>query len=852
MSKSDWTEEYTRGVAPHRKYTPEHPSKRGTDVLTRIWKAIRPGLTAREMVEVPEGLPKDVSKWAVMPDWCELLEKHPHTKRNVFEWMDTWVPSQGHVFRGGAMTLKRRRDRSVAREKQNGQGLNDPTPAFTFHGNRMNFDAVKEKTLAEMRRISADGGYANSDFEQLDFESMDKWRNVMGGRCGTYVFAESSILFTGMTPHQESGAPIPWDIFWESWRVSLDKEFPGASDGPLLQPKHLFVGSGVSGGIRIQNSDGAAGYPYSNTTRDTLRKWIDRPKFQGRPTKGVVFPHAMRNMVAWIRAGMPMEGDLYDRMAQPATLAFRGDRAVDLDVRALASRGGLQQYHESADRLAAMMPGRSVIIVPTILVLAQSTWAQPLGDHIAGAGTPGFDWVDPWHTSDRLDQLRRLDLDQAGANPRALVGADASGWDRDVTSQMHAGEAAWYCALFPEEVELLVADTNLPVSVGDEWIATQLGSLAEGEEVEDEVTGIRNDGVEVTQTAKISKVSFNYHEFICKVMSMVNDAPIAWGDYEVDAQGSVYTIDAALPRLSGSIVSNGGRRSGDAATGIGNSWSNLVITDAGAVMSRDPSLKKMILRRCANQGEEPGGPYDIVDVLGRGDDLAVVIELQKGGLIPSQCVATGIISCGLRANAAKQEASDIPGKPVAGFANVVITENYMGKLAGRTIQRYLVQESSGLDKDALDVTREEIGDLELELGLMTTTGTAKSRLAPLAGFPLLDQHPIASWAAKLGVHNDRYRLAYMTPESVTADGLISDEGREMLARAKVVEAKAQARLRARRENVSVDIETLKDAYLAATVHDLIEEHALVDEYTATEKMEDYDNLAAFKDLVREH
>jgi hypothetical protein len=417
---------------------------------------------------------------------------------------------------------------------------------------------------------------------------------------------------------------------------------------------------------------------------------------------------------------------------------------------------------------------------------------------------------------------------------------------------MHAGETAWYCALFPEEVSLVVADAGLPLDVGDEWIAQVLGSVAEGEEVEESVVGIRNDGVEVTQTAKLSTISFNFHEFICKIMSMVNDAPIAWADYEVDAQGTDFTIDAALPRLSGTIVSNGGRRSGDAATGIGNSWSNLVITDAGAEMSQDPGLAKMIRRRCANQGETPGGPYDVTDVIGRGDDLAVVVELLKGGLVPSQCVATGIISCGLRANASKQEASDIPGKPVAGFANVLITETYMGKLAGRTVQRYMVQESSGLDKDALDVMREEIGDLELELGLMTTTGTAKSRLAPLAGFPLLDKHPIASWAAKLGVHNDRYRLAYMTPESIDGDGLITDEGREMLARAKVVEAKAQARLRARRENVSVDIEILKEAYLEATIHDLIEEHALVDGFNPTEKMEEFDNLKAFKDMVQSH
>jgi hypothetical protein len=821
--------------------------------LNRIWNKIRPNLVERGIADVPEDLPKDVSKWAVLPDWCELLEKYPHNGRNVFEWLDTWLPKEGHVFRDGAMTLRRRSDRDIARTKQNGQGLNDPTPAFTFHGNRMDFDHIKALAVAKVNEARTKGLYPNDDFADLDLESLDKWRSVLGGRAGTYVFAESSILYTGMTPHQETGEPVPWDVFWNSWNSSMDDQFPGWRNGSLIRPAHLFVGIGNSPGVRIQNSDGAAGYPYSNTDSDKLRKWINRPKFKGRPTKGVVFPHALRSVTEWIEAGMPMTGKLYERMAQPATLAFRGDRAVDLDIRALASRGGLQQYHESADRLAAMMPSRSVIIVPTCQILAQSTWAQPLGDYIAGNATKGFDWVDPWFSSDRLDQLRRADLAQASDKPVALVGADASGWDRDVTSQMHAGEAAWYCAVTPEQVTSLVVHADLPIDVGDEWVASMLAATAGGERVMEKVTGIRNDGVEVTIDAEVYQLSYNYHEFVCKVTTMVNDAPIAWADYEVDAVGVEHELSGSgLTSLKNmSIVSNGGRRSGDGATGIGNSWSNIVITDAAAAMSQDPQYSGLIARRATMQGEQPGGSYSIVDALARGDDLAVLIRMDKPG-IPSVNVASGITSVGLRANAAKQEASDIPGKPVAGFANVLITEEYMGKLIGRSLQRYMVQESTGLDKDALDVMREEIGDLDLELGLMTTTGTAKSRLAPLAGFPLLDQHPLASWAVQLGVDNDKYRLSYLTAESFDDDGNFTDEGKELLARAKEVEAKAQARLRARRENVSVDLEALKEVYLEATVHDLIETHALAPGYKPELAQEPTDNLKKFKDLVRSH
>ena len=171
-------------------------------------------------------------------------------------------------------------------------------------------------------------------------------------------------------------------------------------------------------------------------------------------------------------------------------------------------------------------------------------------------------------------------------------------------------------------------------------------------------------------------------------------------------------------------------------------------------MSEVPELRKLMSRRAQLQGEQAPGPVKYIDSLSRGDDLVLIMELLKGGT-PSAHAAGGLCAIWLRANAKKQEASDIPGKPVFGFANVLVTENYMGKLLGRSALRYMVQESMGLDKDALDLVLEERGDLDIEAGLMTSTATAKSRLAPLAGFPLLDQHPGAQLPVTIAVHHDR-------------------------------------------------------------------------------------------------
>lgn len=330
MSELQLYEDYARGTHTPKKHKAEHPSARGEKSLLRIWNRIRPTLVERGVAEVPVELPKDIRKWAVMPDWLEFMERNPFKGRNVFDWLDSSVPKGGMSFRDGAMTIRRHpKDHAIARTKQHGQGLNDPRPAFTFHGNRMNLEAFSADIQKQQKQAIGQGLYPDPEFKNLDLESMDKWNSVMGGRVGSYVLAESSILFTGMTPHQESGTPIPVDHFWNAWRTEMEIQFPGVLEGgPPLKPKNLYVGVGNSRGIRIQNKEGASGWPYSNSSPDEIREMLNRPKFKGRPTKGIVFQHALKTQFDWIRKGMPMSGKHYDAMAQPATLTFRDRKSV--------------------------------------------------------------------------------------------------------------------------------------------------------------------------------------------------------------------------------------------------------------------------------------------------------------------------------------------------------------------------------------------------------------------------------------------------------------------------------------------------------------------------------------------
>jgi hypothetical protein len=404
--------------------------------------------------------------------------------------------------------------------------------------------------------------------------------------------------------------------------------------------------------------------------------------------------------------------------------------------------------------------------------------------------------------------------------------------------------------MFPKEVELLYVDTPLPVDVTDVWVADKLASLSTGGEETHTVTQILSDGSTKVGDVKVRVVRFDFHEFICKIMTLVNDAPLCWGDYEADAVGQSFSLSGSLPALKGySIVSNGGRRSGDGVTGLGNSWTNIVVSQSAAIMSGEPKLQALRRRRAELHGTPYAGEYDIVDLLGRGDDLAVLIR-KLGQGAPSEMVACGIASVGMRANAKKQEASDIPGTPVFGFANIHVTPMYMGKLLGRSLKRYLVQESRGLNKEMMDALAEVGNDSGLADSLVATTSTAKARLAPLAGFPLMSSHPAVDDIAEWAVHNDAYRLYYTSDNAFDSSGKITEEAKEMVRRAQEAEAKAQARLRAKRENVSVDLERLKEVYLGSTIHDLIEEHALVDNYTASREMTRVNNHVKFKEASR--
>lgn len=850
-----WLDEYARGFVWSRKHYPEHTTDRGNAALKRIWDRLRPKVVERfPDDDVPEDVPKDIAKWAILPDVLELMEANPHVHKNVFNWLDDTIPTEGLSLRGGASTIRRLPDHQEARSRQGGTGVNRPKPAWTFHGKRLPYTGALKFARTLVEKAVRAGIYPDLEFEGLDVASLDNWYHVQGGQCSTYVFFESGLLFQGMTPHQDSHAPIPHDVLQQAWEMKMEREFPNFLHKPLnLKPRHLFVGPRDAAGIYLGNRAGAAGYPYTNMSRPEIAAAIGKKSVDGvRITKDLVQQHAMRQLVAWIDAGMPMRGELYEAVSQPATLAFRGDREVHLDLRKWASIGPDSEYNSVAKQLAAILPSRSVIIVPTVLVLAQSTWAQPMGAYVNDVGTPGFDWVDPYHTTTRLDAIRRADLDQGDTRgPSASVGADASGWDRDITPQDHASETATYLSMFPDEVELLYVDAPMPVRVSDSFVDNILSRLGPGETMTGiELTGVDGEGGEHLVTGDMRAVRFNYHEFICKVMTMVNDAPVRWADYEIESQGIRVTTPAIGNGVQYEIVSNGGRRSGDAITGLANTDTNLVKSYASALMSRSPELAALIRRRCKYHDTPPPVQHVLVDDFARGDDRATVIALLEDG-VPSEAIAGGLAAIGMRANAKKQEASDIPGKPVFAFANITVTTQYMGKHIGRYLKRFHVQESSGIPIEAQDALRDVGNTTGFADSLILTTMAALARLAGAHGFPLMSTHPLAEETTRYGIDNDRYRLTYLSEDSFDGTGKPTEAARIKSREAAEVAAKVQAKMAMRRANVSVDLDTLKEVWLGSSIHDFVEDVSFAEDYEPTYRREIVDNDALFQEAVEQ-
>ena len=343
-------------------------------------------------------------------------------------------------------------------------------------------------------------------------------------------------------------------------------------------------------------------------------------------------------------------------------------------------------------------------------------------------------------------------------------------------------------------------------------------------------------------------VEFDYHEFMCKVMTMVNDAPLCWADYEVDATGVLTQVPDIGNGRKYAIVSNGGRRSGDAITGLGNTVTNLVLSYAASLMSFDPSLNKMIQRWASRLDTGDMIQHYVVDDFARGDDRATLITLPRGG-VPSEAIANGLAAVGRRANAKKQEASDEPGRPVFGFANIHVTEFYMGKLLGRFFKRFHIQESPGIPIETLDMLREEGNDTGFEDSLVVTTLTARARLAPGHGFPFLSHHPVARETTRYGIDNDQYRLSYITPDSVDDEGNITEEAEKATERAKRVEAAVQARLQARRSNTAIDLDALQEVWLDNSIHRAVEDIAFSRDYRPQLKQARVNNTKLFQEAV---
>lgn len=821
------------GVDP--KYHATAPMSRGEAALNRLWPKVREDILAEfPDDEVPVEVPKSLTKFTPYGEMIELMDKYPVKSKRFFEWAaDTPLKLDG---------VRIERVLPQLAINQTSLGVADPKPAWTFHGRFIPFEEAR-RVLTEA--INKEAKNFDPHILEKERDGMEDWSSVLGGKNPWFIFADLMALFHGRTYHQDSDTPIPWDIFVSAWYESMKENFPRVLENPgLYSPRHLFLSTASSGGILLSNNQGAAGSPYSFLDLEGKRLRSGRPKKQGRFTKLDVARSELQILVKWIKEGMPMTGDTYDLINLPATPTFRGDREVPLNLR---------KWAHKVPSLAALLPSRSIIIVPAVQTLAQMTYSQTIGEYVTGQAPKEFDWVDANHTKLAMESIRSIDISQSDVDewPTYTVGADCSTWDRDVTGQEHCMQTLTMLHFFPERVRLLYVDSPAPLDVDQDWIDVMLSRLEVDEVIKTEVPIVGTDGSTRTQEVTVEVLEFDFHDFICKTMSMINSSSMAMGSMVCSTKPTKYYIpqvNTGHVTRGRFITANGGRRSGDAYTGYGNTDGNVQVIRAGMKMLSDPDSRDLVLRRLARQGitektlnVKIGSGKDVIRssyLFARGDDLIGAFQVPPG-TDPLQLVAAAYVAVGKRANPKKQESSGVPRHPQASFANIHLTSTYLGKLASRNWKRFMVQESPGVSMETLTAVQEENSSDEKDI-LVATTLTALARLAPLSGFPLMDQNPVIPHLTKFAVHNDEYRLAFITPNAENDGKLNLVAARDRLTEMISVMARAQARIMARKGGAPATTDMVEE-FERSDIHNLIMQTALVPDYSPTHAVPRVDN-----------
>jgi hypothetical protein len=808
---------------------------KGESLTRKLWLSILDSAVKKGLNLEGEGysfskdkVPKDLGKTTHMHAMLQLLiDNNPEDMgvKGAYDWLSRLYDT-GKISGGIGKAKVTRNDKfETAKVKQSGLFVGRSKPVPTMLAKNYNQKELKDyfdKVREGMSRLSWSGSLMKKDL-------MEEWNldKVHGFYNDWFLLGHALTTVSGDVPWTQGVAPVPERAMDFGASQVLRKELKASNTpGSLLKPAHCLNGSmGASvdyekglGASRYANKGGAAGFPWTNTPN--ARELTSDGR---RPTKANVAKEDSLHIQNWLIAGMPMSGDLYDKIAQPASLWYRGDATADIYVLALA-----HVLREMGDpRLLWLLGGRGIIIVASRLIALENIVSQPLQAVVPSRDVTAFD----------LRSRRTTQRTMSGFVSRALslgesiLGLDATRWDWGSTPQDHAYDAAIAMALYPdEEVSVLVGGAMYPAEWKAELIEEMLRDIPPGDTRTYSVSGPDPEGGrDWVDQVDVMHARINMHELIPKLVTMVN-GPMIYGDFVLEGDRHRTTVPmhvsnwgaGSKPRF---VETMGGRRSGSAWTGLFNTINNGVVTWAGSyVLSKAGHFNKMLSKR-ANAMNFPI-PVEVsgqfTSSVRRGDDQVVssTFKMNDSDGNPIHDSVIGGLSyaiSGRYANPAKQETSGNPGVPYFGFASKMYDEVFAEGITPpeRSIVRSLTSEGAGLPTDEL--TPMDASEKDLELGQISSTLTAIARILPQRGGPMGSETPGSADLVLSLADLDKFKLAYSNFKDLTLD---------QIQAIKLAEARRWARREAVKHGLTEDdLKLVEREYLDADVHVLLRQHA---------------------------
>lgn len=309
------------------------------------------------------------------------------------------------------------------------------------------------------------------------------------------------------------------------------------------------------------------------------------------------------------------------------------------------------------------------------------------------------------------------------------IGRDESAWD------LHFAPQLWYAvfkvmkALIPDKLTMLFVFADRPLLL-DAWELDKYENLAPGETSTGMFRYLDLDE-EKSREFEVARVQIDADAYLRRVIAGASGTGAALGNILVE--GYQHVLDTPE---DGKFLTGFGQRSGNWMTFLANCIGNDIKTEYINIASKDTDAREEFRQFHGYTPPE----MDLEWLVIRGDDAGDIWRIEDKPTPDwkiSKLITDWLTFTGAKANAEKQEATDIRGKWQISFAQVFSNDAYPRGMSSvvRVLERNIWNEAD----EVVTVDPDSGTDLRPYLEMMNTYG----RVNNLWGLWDRDDHPAA-------------------------------------------------------------------------------------------------------------